>query len=340
MLSDTKGQAVVIDLIVALIIFLIAFSFLASTYSSHAIRLEYETSYTTLMMKSFDITEMLTKSEGIPSDWNSSHVDSIGFAYSDRILSTDKLQRFTNISYNRSKELFRVVGKEYLLQIRDKDNVNLFEAGVSPLEGNPCGRDYVSVTLKRFAVWGGQNVIVHFTLWDDECTRNASGGKLIIGGVQEYSSSPAVAFEEDNDPSWTTQVQTNNDYQYAHAIDEDLIKPDYVQFDFPNLQIPSNKAIVNATFNVWHKEYLAGGTMPQADPNRHEVQCWNGNWISMGTYAINENNSTFVKHSADISSCITSISLANNINIRFTFDPTSNLGTQDIDYAEVIVNVA
>ena len=291
------------------------------------------------MLKAFDITEMLTKSEGIPLDWNSSSVQAVGLALNDRVLSTEKITKFSNLSYNKTKELFGIVGKEFFLQIRSLSDSNLFEAGVSPLENNSCGNNYEAVTLKRFALWEGQSVILHFTLWDDACTRNASAGRLVIGGVQQYLSPPSTAFEEDNSPIWTTHVQIANDFVYASALDEVVTKPDYIQFDFPNLEIPSSKSILNATFKVLHKEYLAGGALPANESNRHEIQCWNGNWVSLGTYAINENNNTFSQHSVDISSCITTVGLANNINIRMTFDPYSNYGgTLDIDYAEVIVN--
>ena len=340
-MPSKKAQAVVIDLFFALIIFIITLSFVVGTYGHNVLRLEYDTNYGLLMLKAFDITEMLTKSEGIPIDWNVSSVQAIGLASNDRVLSTEKITRLSNISYNKSRELFGIVGKEFFLQIRDLYNVNLFEAGISPLEGNTCGDNYEAVTLRRFAVWEGQTVILHFTLWDDLCAHNGSAGRLFVGSIQKYSGVPAIAFEEDNSPSWTTQVQTKDDFQYATAVDESLYKPDYIQFDFPNLGITSNKAVMNATFKVWHREYLAGGTLPASEVSRHEIQCWNGNWISLGAYNSNVQNVSFAEHSAAISSCITSVSLANNINIRMTYDPAFDAGgTQDIDYAEVIVNAA
>lgn len=336
---NKKGQAIVIDLFLSLVIFVIAITFIVTTYGINAWRLEYETSYNSLLLKAFDITEMLTKSEGIPGDWNTTSVQAIGLASNDRVLSTNKLKLLSNMSYNQIKNLFGIVSKEFLLQIRDLSNANLFEAGVSPLENNPCGKDYESVTLKRFAVWEGQKVILYFTLWDDNCNRNASVSRLIIGNIQQYTSAPAKAFEEDSNPQWTTEVKTLNDYIYATAIDEVLIKPDYMQLDFPNLGITSTRSILNATFKVWHKEYLAGDTFPPSESNRHEIQCWNGNWISLGTYPVNVNNYTFVEYSVDISNCIKTVELANNINLRMTFDPSSNYGgTLDVDYAEVIVN--
>lgn len=338
---NKSGQAVIIDFVIAIIIFLIAFIFIAGTYTQQASRLESETSDTSLMLKAFDITEMLTKSEGIPNNWNISNVQAIGLASGDRVLSTQKITQFSNLSYNVSKDLFGIVGKEFFIQIRDLTNANLFEAGVSPLEGNTCNNSYRAVTLRRFAFWGGQKVIIYFTLWDDDCTRNASGGRLIISGPQTYISSPFQAFEEDESPTWTTQIQARNDFFYANVVDEGLYKPDYIQFDFPHIGVPSNRAIKNATFKFWHWENLAGGSMPATDPSRSEIECWNGNWVSLGAYILNLDNTTFVETSSDISSCITSPELANNINIRVTFDPAFDAGgRQGIDYAEVAVNAA
>lgn len=338
-LINKKGQAVILDLLIAIVVFLLVFSFLAWTYTRHFLRLDSETSDNTLMMKAFDITEILTKSEGIPNDWNISNVQAIGLASGDRVLSTQKIQQFSNMSYNVSKRMFGISDKEFFLQIRDLTNSNLFEAGISPSENNSCNNTYRAVTLKRFAFWGGQKVVLYFTLWDDDCSRSIGGGRLIVGGTHSYTSMPFQAFEEDASPVWTTQVQSRNDLIYANIIDEGLYKPDYVQFDFPSLGVPSNKNILNATFKFWHWENLAGGSMPGSDASRHEISCWDGNWVSIGTYNLNMDNTSFSESSFDISSCIDTPALANNINIRISFDPAFDAGgTQGIDYAEVIVN--
>ena len=334
-----KGQVVILDLIIALIIFLMTVIFILATYSFNVSRLDRDIRYNSLAIESFEILDFLVKSGGYPNDWNITNVKIIGLASGDRRLSTIKIQQFAQLNYTPTKELLGIAGKEFFLQIRSLDNINLFEAGVSPLENNTCNEKYESITLRRAAFWEGQRVTVYFSLWNDDCDRNASAGRIIYGFPETYISVPADSFEEDGSPAWTTQVQTLGDYKDATALDESLIMPDYIQFDFPNLGILPNARITNVTFKVWYKEYFAGGVFQPNQPGRHELQCWNGNWIAIGSYPNNNDNFTYVEHTADLSNCITSVALANNINVRLTYDPAYDAGgEQDVDYARVIVN--
>lgn len=339
MLSNNKGQVVILDLAIALIIFMSAMVFIVLTYQNGITKLDRETRYNSWVLESYGITDLLIKSEGYPQDWNASDVVVIGLASADRVLSTDKITRFTLLEYNKTKQLLGISGNEFFLQIRDVNNINLFEAGASPLEENPCNKTYESITTQRFAMWEEQRVLVYFTLWNDDCTRNASVGRLIVGGQEQYSSVPADTFEEDDSPAWTNEIQAQDDLSYATAIDESLVMPDYIHFDFPNMGILANREIINVSMKVLHREYLSGGTFSPSDPDRHEIECWNGNWVSLDTYEPYISNSTFFEEEIDLSSCITTVALANNINVRMTFDPAFDAGgTQDIDYAEVTVN--
>ncbi|RMF54367.1 hypothetical protein D6745_05615, partial [Candidatus Woesearchaeota archaeon] len=161
-----------------------------------------------------------------------------------------------------------------------------------------------------------------------------------------FNSSPPVrAYEEDFDPTWDVEVQFDDNTSFAHATDEgspSYPPPDYVEFVFPDFGFLDNGFfdVSDARFMFKHRDNPKGGTFP--DNDRRQVQCYDGvNWNAVEVYALSPDDDAWVYYqSPDLSDCIISPAVANNIKMRVTFDPSSDTGaTQDIDYAYINVTL-
>lgn len=334
-----KAQIMATDLFLAIVVYIIIIIVVISVYSSYLGKLNDEVSYMDMMSKTFEMSDNIMKHMGSPTGWNSTSVKVIGLAESDRILSTDKLTNFANMSYNLSKKILGIGAYEYFIQVRNFYNRNLLEVGASPIEDSACNSTFEAVTLRRFALWEGQRVIVYITLWDDNCQRSSGQGKVLFGQPQTYRGYPEEAYEEDDSPSWSTQLWQEGDYQMAQASDEGLTMPDYVHLNFQSMLIPPAARIQNVSLKIVHREDPKGGDFPSNQSYRNMIRCWNGAWTDLGTYAISASPTEWTTYyNADISSCISSVELANNMHIIINYDPTLDAGgTQDIDFAEAVV---
>ncbi len=341
-MKNKKAQIIATDLFLAVMVYIVIIIVVIYVYSSYMHRLDNEVRYRDMISKAFEVSDNILKHIGSPTGWNSTSVKVIGLAESDRVLSTQKLTYFANMSYNYSKHVLGISTYEYFIQVRDFYNRNLLEAGASPIEDSRCNSTFEAVTLRRFALWEGQRVIVYITLWDDNCHRSSGQGRLIFGEPKTYRAYPAEAFEEDNSPSWSNQMWLEGDYQYVASVDEGMMMPDYVHLHFQNMMISSTASIQNISLKIVHREDPKGGTFPISQSYRRMIKCWNGAWIDLGTYEISSSPDDWVTYyNADIINCISSVELANDIHIIINYDPTLDAdATQDIDFAEVVVKTA
>lgn len=191
--------------------------------------------------------------------------------------------------------------------------------------------------------------------WGINCTDDAPASnegsselRYLFINFTSVTATPELAFEEDYDPQWTTEVQTIGDGFYATALDEgppvhaNYPPPDYVEFDFPNLGISDAYGIESVVFSMRHYENLDGGWF-DAD-ERHEIECYNGvSWETVDVWDWTpETNMTWIYYiSPDLSSCISTASVANDIHIRVEYDPADETGAEQyIDWAQVEVNIS
>lgn len=191
--------------------------------------------------------------------------------------------------------------------------------------------------------------------WTVNCTDAAAGANegtasnrnLLVNFTTVYAT-PELAFEEDYVPQWTTEVQILDDGSFATAYDEgppshaNYPPPDFVEFDFPNLGISSGYGIESVILTIRHYERLQSGWFDADD--RHQIECFNGvAWIAVEPYNWTpETDETWIYYiSPDLSGCISSASVANDIHIRITYDPADDTGAiQYIDWVQVEVNIS
>lgn len=191
--------------------------------------------------------------------------------------------------------------------------------------------------------------------WTVNCTDDSSNAnegtttiRDLIINFTTVTVTPELVFEEDYDPQWTTEVQTIGDGLYAASLDEgppshaNYPPPDFTEFDFPSLGIGDDYGIDTVIFTARHYENLVAGWFDVDD--RHQIECYNGvEWEVIETWQWTpEDNMTWIYYvSPDLSSCISTAALANDIHIRVTYDPADDTGAiQYFDWAQVEVNIS
>ena len=161
-----KGQVVELDLFMAIIIFgfILVIIFLAwNTYSQ---KINRELDYNTNLIKSYHISDLLTKYPGRPSSWEQNillgetQIDTIGLSSKDRIIDDNKLSTFLTLDYNFTKDVMNINSYEYYFKISKIDGTD-FD---SSLEKGIKTDDESTIALRRYVIYNETAAIMEFWL--------------------------------------------------------------------------------------------------------------------------------------------------------------------------------
>ena len=154
MIQHKKGQTIIIDLFIAISIFVLLIGATALIWHNYRAKLANDFIYEDLHVKAFQVTDLLVKSTGNPGAWenNISSAAVIGLAESDRVLDRNKVEAFANISHNEGVKLLNLGDYNYYFEIKDVNGGNL-----------PNGD--VKFNVERYVSYEGSDEIFKFTLW-------------------------------------------------------------------------------------------------------------------------------------------------------------------------------
>ncbi len=114
----------------------------------------------------------------------------------------------------------------------------------------------------------------------------------------------------------------NDDWDLGNCPSESY---DYIQFNFDNLSVP-NINITSFSVSLTHNEDRDDGVLPsevESFSSRSMFQCFNGtNWKDMQIMPISLSPINF--DVVDISTCVKNADIANNLSLRFIFDPVNS----------------
>ena len=166
---DKKAQIFSTDLMISASIFISLIIILISTFYFYSIRIRDNVKNEDLYIKTIQISDILLKTAGIPSDWetNSNNTKNIGLIDSDRIFSTSKIREFVNLSINTTKEKLNIEGYNFYFSLKDSNGAlynltNSFsETGIKP----SLNAKWI-IIIKRIGIYGGQKAYAEFILWE------------------------------------------------------------------------------------------------------------------------------------------------------------------------------
>src|SRR3989338_65604 len=97
-MKHRKAQINTIEFIIASSISVIIIVLIVSTFLFYERKINEFILYNDLSAKAFQVSDVLIKSSGAPSNWDSTNVNVIGLASEDRVIDADKVNNFINIS--------------------------------------------------------------------------------------------------------------------------------------------------------------------------------------------------------------------------------------------------
>ncbi len=147
-----KGQIVSLDLLIALSIFAFLLVTLFSVINSNNANFFQNSEYNEMALQALEISEILIKTPGKPSNWDSSNVIAFGLASEDRIISFEKAQEFCSIP---ESDISRLLNIDYPFYF------NL--SGAVTCGSVPSGAR--AATIERIVFFNGSNSKLRFTLW-------------------------------------------------------------------------------------------------------------------------------------------------------------------------------
>ena len=177
MVTTTRGQAAVTDLFIAISVFIILITITTLTWNLYNIRLTSRFDYDEMMLKGFQVSDLLVKSKGVPADWHITYNTTypnprtspndinppavLGLSDNERILSNERVDAFKDISDANPqiiKDALRINLYNYYFVIRNQTGVPILNTGLFP-----SGK--YAVNLARVVLYNDQPVIMEFAIW-------------------------------------------------------------------------------------------------------------------------------------------------------------------------------
>ncbi len=137
---------------ISIILFTIMLIFIIDAWDNNNTNIAEKQLTSRMESEAITILETFLKSKGIPENWNSTTVQTVGLVTSQNELSASRLLNFTSMSYADAKTALKV-DYEFYFYVEDMDGNRLYAQGNSSI-GNKA------VSLTRFAVLNTSRVQV------------------------------------------------------------------------------------------------------------------------------------------------------------------------------------
>jgi len=160
--GTARGQASLFDLLMGFFIFVVVFASVTGALNKNYKEVERNFEIDELKHSSFFALKELTETKGFPEKWetlNENDVLKLGLIERRNKISEDKLVAFSNMSYDRTKELLGLKGFDYYFTL-DQGAIHI-EAGLEPISQTK----YLFKTT-RIVEYKGSEAEIEFQLYE------------------------------------------------------------------------------------------------------------------------------------------------------------------------------
>lgn len=171
-LRHAKGQGIAIDLMFAMLVFMLLLGAILGLWQSNAVFLEKQSSLSQLQSEAVQGVDMLVRHQGEPDDWETkqdlSNVTTIGLAKRDRVLDMDKVNRLVELAgdppgfweadYNTARTKM-LAGRDFYFKLTNVEGAVIAQTA----NGNP--QNMWAVNVKRVVTVGGDVAVAELTLY-------------------------------------------------------------------------------------------------------------------------------------------------------------------------------
>ena len=166
-LKKSKGQLITSDFVLATIILIIIIQASMSFWNRNVVALDARDERNEIENLALSVADLLIKNPGIPEDWNSSNVVSIGLAEETNVLDYERVLNFTSLSKDKAKELLGIKVFEFIFQLKDTNGNVLLRYGDVPTDPKESvivrrlvlyksfvsGKESRNISIMEFGVW-------------------------------------------------------------------------------------------------------------------------------------------------------------------------------------------
>ena len=158
-----QGQIFSTDAVVSLIAFTIVLIVILATWNLYSLRLNQNVDSEELNLIAFQVSNILTKNHGVPSNWQSSpeDVEVIGLLSSPGKVDENKLNTFLTMGYNLTKQTFNIERFEYSFFVQDVSGQVLNFSGINVSNAEQ------SVSVNNLVLVNNETRELIFTLWKE-----------------------------------------------------------------------------------------------------------------------------------------------------------------------------
>lgn len=161
-----KGQIWSLDFIASAVIFTAAVVLVIFAWSFTSAQTGGQARLADMESIALELSDSLIRTGGVPDDWNSTTVQSLGLASEESILSRTKVNRFINLSYTQARGLMGIETYEFYFELLDMNgSLMTNQYGQNLTAGDyPSGAGF-SVPVRRFVLLEGEAAKMRFILW-------------------------------------------------------------------------------------------------------------------------------------------------------------------------------
>jgi len=116
---NSKGQTFMPDFLASLLVFTIILSVFLYSWDAVIANQDKFSQGERIMSEAEHTTTFLVSTPGYPENWNSTNVDIPGFAESENVLDTEKIEEFGELGYQEQRRLLHAY--HYRLVFKDRE---------------------------------------------------------------------------------------------------------------------------------------------------------------------------------------------------------------------------
>lgn len=159
--SESKAQAVLLDLAFGIFVFVLLFAFLYSQWQNSLSSALSEQDLDELHSRGFMAVDSLVSSKGIPSNWHllsDGNVNSLGLAKKRNVIDEARLSRFLTLDYEFARRKLALSSFDFFFHFYNAQGVD-FNFGLAP------DSNVAVFSFRRIVDYKGVESIVDFTVF-------------------------------------------------------------------------------------------------------------------------------------------------------------------------------
>lgn len=157
--KKSKGQVVTSDFMLAIIILMIVIGMAGSLWNRSMYLIAEKNKRTQMRRLGLAVSSMLVKSSGVPNDWDSDNVITIGLVDRPNVLNEDKILAFNSMEKSKIQDLLGIESFDFSFRVRAVNDTILFDYGTYP------SGEIDVIVVRRLALYDTEPVYVEFGLW-------------------------------------------------------------------------------------------------------------------------------------------------------------------------------